>query len=240
MTVLMQRMSCDTTGMPPDPVNPRRRYDSPRRRAQAAATRREILLAAERLFAARGYTATTMAAIASEAGVAPRTVYVAFTGKSGVLRALWHLRLRGDDEDTPMGERPWYRALLAEPDAGRRLDAMAAVSREVKERAGTLLEVIRSAAAADPDAATLWGRIGTEFHGLLGGVAATFDEGGALAPGLDRATATDLLWTLTHPDVWQLLVVGRGWTPRRYETWLAGALRRELLGDPAGAPVSSR
>ncbi len=226
--------------MPAEPVNPRRRYDSPRRRAQAAATRREILIAAERLFAAHGFTATTMAAIAAEAGVALKTVYVAFTGKSGVLRALWHLRLRGDDEDTPMGGRPWYVSVLEEPDPGRQLIVMAGVSREVKERAGTLMEVIRSAAAAEPDAAALWQRIGSEFHELLGGLAGSLDEGGALAPGLDRETATDLIWTLTHPDVWQLLVVGRGWTAARYEAWLVGALHREVLGRPPAAPVSSR
>lgn len=236
----MYRIPCQTTRMAPGPVNPRRRYDSPRRRAQAAATRREILLAAERLFAAHGFTATTMAAIAAEAGVAPRTVYVAFTGKSGVLRALWHLRLRGDEDDVPMGGRPWYVSVLVEADPARQLIVMAGVSRQVKERAGTLMEVIRSAAAADPDAAALWRRIGSEFHELLGGLAGSLDDKGALAPGLDRETAADLLWTLTHPDVWQLLVIGRGWTAARYEAWLTGALHREVLGLPPPAPVSSR
>lgn len=57
-----------------DSVRPRRRYDSPRRREQAEATRRDILEAARRLFEAHGYAATTMAAIAAEAGVALKTV----------------------------------------------------------------------------------------------------------------------------------------------------------------------
>ena len=82
-----------------EPVKPTRRYDSPRRREQASATRSDILAAAQRLFERQGYAATTMAAIAAEAGVALKTVYVAFETKSGVLRALWHLLLRGDDED---------------------------------------------------------------------------------------------------------------------------------------------
>ena len=46
------------------PVNSKRTYNSPRRREQAATTRREILEAAQRLFEQRGYAATTMAAIA--------------------------------------------------------------------------------------------------------------------------------------------------------------------------------
>src|SRR5262245_50862304 len=93
-----------------------RRYESRRRREQAAATRQEILDAAQRLFERQGYAATTMAAIAAEAGVALKTVYVAFETKSGLLRALWHLLLRGDEEDVPIPERPWYREVLAEPD----------------------------------------------------------------------------------------------------------------------------
>src|SRR5436309_15925575 len=90
-------------------VKPKRRYDSPRRREQAAATRSEILDAAQRLFERDGYAATTMAAIAGEARVALKTVYVAFETKGGVLKALWNARLRGGVDDPPMAEHPWYR-----------------------------------------------------------------------------------------------------------------------------------
>ena len=100
----------------------KRPYESPRRRAQAAATRHQILDAAQRLFEADGYAATTMAAIAREAGVALKTVYVAFETKGGVLRALWHLLLRGDEADVAVQDRSWYQAVLAEPDPVRRLD----------------------------------------------------------------------------------------------------------------------
>src|SRR3981081_1665797 len=100
-------------------VNTKRRYNSPRRREQAAPTRSETPEAAQRLFEQRGYPATTMAAIAAEAGVALKTVYVAFETKSGVLRALWHLLLRGDEENVPGGERGGYREVLEEPDPAR-------------------------------------------------------------------------------------------------------------------------
>src|SRR5690349_12346119 len=101
-------------------VKPRRRYDSPRRREQAAATRRQILEAARPLFERQGYAATTMAAIAAEAGVAGKTVYLAFDSKSGVLRALWNLQLRGDEDHVPVAERSWYREAVEEPDPERR------------------------------------------------------------------------------------------------------------------------
>src|SRR3954453_13761006 len=114
-------------------VKTKRRYDSPRRREQAAATRREILEAAQRLFEQQGYAATTMAAIAAEAGVALKTVYVVFETKSGVLRALWHLLLRGDEAEAAVGERDWYRAVLDEADPRRQLERNARNSRVVKE-----------------------------------------------------------------------------------------------------------
>ena len=74
------------------PVKTTRRYDSPRRREQAAATRSEILRASQRLFEQEGYGATTMAAIAAEAGVSLKTMVPrhrdrAAAGAGGVLGA---------------------------------------------------------------------------------------------------------------------------------------------------------
>ena len=86
-----------------------------------------------------------MAAVAEEAGVSLKTVYVAFETKSGVLRALWHFLLRGDQEEIPVGERPWYREVLEEPDPARMVRLIAKSSRMVKERAGAVMTVIRSA-----------------------------------------------------------------------------------------------
>jgi AcrR family transcriptional regulator len=207
-----------------------RRYDSPRRREQAAATRREILEAAQRLFERHGYAATTMAAIAAEAGVALKTVYVAFETKSGLLRALWHLLLRGDEDDVPIPERAWYRAVVAEPDPERKLRLGAHNARLVKERAAALMGVIRSAAASDADAAELWSRIESDFYDNQRAIVQALHDGGALRDGLDVARAADIMWTLNHPDVWHLLVGARGWTPEAWEQWFADTVSEQLLG----------
>ena len=207
----------------------KRRYDSTRRRVQAAETQRQILEAAQRLFERDGYAATTVAAIATEAGVATKTVYLAFESKSGVLRALWHRLLRGDQDDVPVGEGEWYRDTLAEPDPAARIVRVASRSREVKERAGEIMEVIRTAAPADRDIAVLWTRIQTNFRDLLRPVVESLRRDGALLPGLDVDEATDVLWALVHPDVWQLLVHQRGWSTDRYEQWCLGTIRAQLL-----------
>jgi AcrR family transcriptional regulator len=224
--------------MPP-PVNPKRSYDSPRRREQAAATRRDILGAAQRLFERQGYATTKMSEIAAEAGVALKTVYAAFETKSGVLRALWNLLLRGDEGDSPVMERSWYRAVLDEPDPVRKLRLTAHNSRIVKLRIAAILEVIRHAAPLEPELEALWGRIQSDFYENQRGIVQTLADGQALAPGLDVARATDILWTLNHPDIWQLLVVERGWTAEQHEHWLGDTACAQLLAaGPLAASAS--
>jgi AcrR family transcriptional regulator len=217
-------------------VKPRRSYHSPRRQQQAAATRRAILEAAERLFERHGYPATTMEQVAAEAGVALKTVYVAFSTKSGLLRALWDLRLKGDQDDAAVAERPWYREVVEEPDPERQLRGNARNARVVKQRIGGVLKILRSAAPVDPDAAALWRLIQTDFHDNQRVIVERLQAGRALAPGLDVARATDILWTLNHPDVWLLLVGERGWTPDQWERWFADTACAQLLGRPPPAP----
>ena len=212
-----------------DRVNPpKRRYSSPRRQEQAAATASLVLDAAQRLFEAHGYPPTTMAAIAGEAGVALKTVYLAFETKSKLLRTLWDVRLRGF-ADIPVADQPWYREVVEEPDPRRQLALNARNSTVVKKRVGALTRVIRDAAPADPDLAALWQLINTDFHANQGVIVRSLHDRQALRPGLDVERATDLLWMLVHPDLWHLLVGGRGWTAEQYQEWLTATSIEQLL-----------
>jgi AcrR family transcriptional regulator len=222
----------------PDPVKPvaravpgsasKRAYDSTRRREQAAASRRAILAAAQRLFTERGYAATTMAQVAEAANVSLKTVYLAFEAKAGLVRALWDVSLRGEP-DIAVANQPWYRAVLDEPDPRRKLALTAANSRAVKVGIGEVLEVIRGSAPADPDLAALWALIQTDFHANQGVIVQQLYDAGHLRADLTVAEGTDILWTLNHPDVWLLLVGARGWTPDRWEAWFADAAAAQLL-----------
>lgn len=214
-----------------DSVKQRRPYNSRLRREQAADTRRRILHAAQELFERDGYVATSMAAIASAAGVSLKTVYLAFETKSGLLRALWHLLLRGEQDGIPVGEQRWYRAVLEEPDPERQLRLNMRNSRTVKVRAGAMLEVICAAGSADPDIGVLWARIQTEFHDNQRAIVQSLADKGSLAAGLDVDGATDILWALNHPNLHALLAGERGWSPERYEQWLGDLLCSQLLGD---------
>src|SRR6266542_900701 len=97
--------------------------------------------------------------------------------------------------------------------------------------AGAVLGVIRDAAPVDPDIAALWGRIQAEFYDNQRAIVETLQKRKALRSGLDVTGATDILWTLNHPDVWLLLVGGRGWTPEQYEQWFGDTICAQLLKD---------
>ena len=211
-------------------VKPKRRYESKRRLEQAQETRRAILAAAKARFEEHGYAAATVAEIAADAGVATKTVYLAFESKGGVLRALWNLLLRGDQDDRPVADQEWYREVLAEPDPERQLRLNARNSAQGKQRISSILEVIRSAASADAEIGELWQRIQTDYRENQRAIVAQLAKRKALSPGLNIERAADILWTINHPNTWQLLVVQRGWTPEQYERWTGDAACRELLG----------
>ena len=121
--------------------------------------------------------------------------------------------------------------MIEEPEPERQLRLNA---RRLARRQGARGRVssasIRDAAPVDEDIAALWGGIQSEFYEKQRAIVASLAGQARCAPGLDVAAATDLLWTLNHPDVWRLLVGERGWTAERYEQWLADAICVELLG----------
>jgi AcrR family transcriptional regulator len=224
----------------PGAVKPKRPYHSPRRQEQAAATRRAIIEAAERLFERTGYVATTMEAIAADAGVALKTVYLAFETKSRLLRAVWDYALKGDESDAPVADRSWYREVLEEPDPERQLRLNARNSRVVKTRIAGLLAAIREGAPTDADLGALWQLIQTDFHDNQRAIVRELDRKGALAPHLDVDRATDILWTLNHPDVWLLLAGKRGWSPEQFEEWFADTACAQLLRPSSPRRVRGR
>jgi AcrR family transcriptional regulator len=213
----------------------RRRYESPRRREQAATTRRAILDAARAAFLRRGYVATTIDAIAAGALVSPETVYATFRSKRAILAALVDVSIAGDDEPVRILERSWVDELHQEPDRRRRVALLAAHGRAILERRSAIDAVVMEAAAADPEMAVLLesGRADRlagqrELLAIVAGPAGFHQR-------LSPETAADLLYAIGSPEVWRLLVVDRGWTPEQFETWYASAVEGLLADDPAVA-----
>ncbi|GAA2058047.1 TetR/AcrR family transcriptional regulator [Streptomyces carpaticus] len=201
----------------------KRRYDSLHRTAQAHRTRGAIAEAARRLFTGRGWAATTVRAVAEEAGVSVPTVYAAYGDKTGLVRAV------ADAADLSAGVDRLVAALeAAEGDPAAQLAAMAGYDRRLYERAGEVIVLLREAGRTEPELATAYAegrRRGDETRWqVFSGWPA-----GTLRPELDVPGAVDVYAALCTVDVYTTLTVERGWQPDRVERWWAAALARELL-----------
>jgi AcrR family transcriptional regulator len=213
-------------------VNRTRRYLSRLRDDGARRTRRLVLAAARELFAAQGYVSTTVEQIADRAGVSKPTVFASVGSKRTILKELRDLALAGDEEPIPVIERPWYQQVLTEPDPRRSLRLYARNAVRMHQRAAEVEEVLRNAAAADPELRELWQTSEGERRVGARTVVDALLSKGPLKPGLDRDAAIDVLWVLTAGDAYRRLVHSCGWPIQRYEQWLADTYCTQLLGTP--------
>lgn len=210
----------------------KRRYNSTRRQEQAADTRLRIIGAAQELFVANGYGRTTIAEIASRAGVAVETVYATFRNKARLLRQVWYVSFRGDEEDVRLLDRPEIRALLAESDLATRFGRHAIVVTAVFRRISSLLTALHGAAGSEPAAAAMlaeWDDRRLEACTRYAEAAATT---GQLA--VSEAECRDVLAATMDGALWQRLVAENGWSDERFAAWL-GRLWMSLLVKPREA-----
>jgi AcrR family transcriptional regulator len=206
----------------------RRTYQSPARAARAQATRQAILDSARRLFADRGYAATTLPTIAVEAGVAVQTVYAVFRRKRNILFALL-------DQMPLDAGLPGYRARLAAASGDPRTQLREVVGFSARMYGGTsdVTELARTIGGADQDLADLWREGEQRRYDAESELVADWHALGLLRAELNASEATDILWALSGPDAFRLLVRERAWAPDHYRDWLAAALERELLANQA-------
>lgn len=200
-----------------------------RGQARTRLARGAVIDAAQRLFVERGYGPTTVDAISAASDVPPATVYRLFVSKLGILRALIDRSVAGSDDAAPLADQPAAQELFADPDPARRLAGFAAICSEVNARTEPLYRILVSAAESDPDAASLLTERTRHRSAGQDQIARSLAEAGSLTPGLSERDAADIIHALMSPEVYQLLVIDRGWTPRRYEHWLAQTLTDQLL-----------
>lgn len=206
--------------------NVKRPYESPVRVAAAQETRRKIRAAASSLFVRHGYSATSMKAVAAEAGVSERMVYVAFPTKAALLSECIRVAVRGDDEATPVLARERWRAILEAPPE-RMLSLLADASVEVLGRTARLLAVGESVGPEDPllNDARERGRAAARSDFLE--IANAMKRAGALKRGMSTERAADVMYALAGSEsVYLRLVEHRGWSPSAY----ARALEHALAG----------
>lgn len=202
----------------------KRQYDGAARRAQAERVRAALIEAARDLLLGEGYAALTIPKVAVACGVSAESVYKRFRGKPGLLRAVVEQALRGVG---PVAAENRSDALSAE-DLPELLRGWGRLASEVAPRVAPILFLVRVAAEHDPELADLARELDDTRRARMAANARRLDEGGHLPPGLTLGRATDILWTYSSPEVYDLLVVRSGWNVGQYATFITDGLAAHL------------
>lgn len=201
----------------------------PRRAQSAARTRASLVRAAGELFVQSGYLQTSVSAIAKRAGVGRATVFTSVPGgKPQLLSLARDAAIAGDDEPVPIPQRPWFLHAMAATDPRELLRRQAHNYRTIHERAALLEHALVIGAADAPELAELEQTARTQRSRGTQLVVDRLVELKAI-PRDQASEAADTLYALASPDVYRLLTCDRGWSPTRYEKWLAAALTDTLL-----------
>jgi AcrR family transcriptional regulator len=199
-----------------------------RRALAAERTQREIVEAASRLFLADGYAATSIAAIAREAGVAVQTIYNAIGAKRDVLSRVLDYAAAGDHAPTPV---PTFMREQAEreTDPRRVVDLLVGFWLEGLRRTAPVFGVIRQAAAVDPEVAALERERAAQRLRNYGQAARQLQRLGGLRDGVGLEDAAAVIHAVGHPDEYRFLVLEQGWEPERWGAWVRATLVAALL-----------
>jgi AcrR family transcriptional regulator len=204
-----------------------RRYDSARRHDAAQQRRTAVIEAARRLFMREGFSGTTIARIAADARVSEETVYKAFGNKIALVRAIRDQALAG--EGPVHAERRSDRMQASENDPRKIIRGWGVLTMEVAPRVAPVLLLVREAATCDPELARLHQEMDAARLTRMTHNARTLLNGGHLRKGLSLESATDVLWTYSSPELYELLVIRRGWSVERYGQFIADSMIAALL-----------
>jgi len=206
--------------------------DQPKRRRNED-TRRRVEHAAALLFTRDGYTATTMEAIASEAGVHVQTIYLAYGTKPALLAACAARLVAGDeDPDTPPAERRWARRVAAEPDPHAKLVRYVRQIADVAPRVTALVDLLRTTAPAEPEVAAFLDQM---ERGRREGALQLLGLGvppGTWREGLTPDEVADITFAIASPDTLRALSIRCGWPAATAQHLIVNVLEHELRPDP--------
>lgn len=191
-----------------------RTYRSPRRAQQARETRSAVLAMARRMFAERGWAATSIRDVAGAAGVSVETVYGAVGVKSALFSAAYDGAVVGDDDPTPLAERPMFQVMAQGATLAERAEAGADLIVAILRRTTGLERALREGAASDPVLAELYAAEEAKRR---------IDDERGLKLVLRRDVTQreiDLFWAQTSPEMYEALVSKSGWTPDQYRDWI--------------------
>jgi AcrR family transcriptional regulator len=215
----------------------RRPYHSPKRAQAALERRRRMRTAAERLFMRDGYQPTTMLRVAAEAGVAEKTLYLAYPSKAALLSEIIRVGVRGGEGDQPLTRRAPWTEMLASASVSEVAARFATGAAALMSRAGRALWLGEANAPSDPQLQEARKRAHANIRLDMRELAAALAERGALAPRLGVEQAAAILFaTCANETIFLRLIDECGWTPDQYAE-LIEKLVVGLLLVPAQPPA---
>ena len=224
----MPRRVNDSESSPRARPQPARPYDASRRRGLAEESRRTVLACARELLLDRGFGATTIAEIARAAGVSPESVYKNFGGKPGLVRAIQAESLVG--AGGPPAEERSDAVQLTATSPRAVFDQFGRFTAEIGPRAVPILILIRDAAASgDADMAALLREVDDARYRRMLHNAEQLRGRGFLRPGLAAEEAAAVMFACTTAELYESLVLKRGWSGDDYARFIARTLAANLL-----------
>ena len=212
---------------PPPPI-PRRPYRSPKREAAALQTRRKIRDAAETLFLRDGYARTSMKAIAAQAGVSEKTMYLAYASKATLLRRVIEVAVRGDEAPATLAERSDWRAIVRAP-TEEVFARFATLNAALMARTAPIVALAEAAAETEPELAKDRDHAHATARADLLALAIELKPRGKLAADITEQHAADTMYALaTDVTVYLRLTRDCGWTDTRYADLIARTLQATL------------
>lgn len=198
-------------------------------------SRQRLVLGAAEVFAERGYTATTVNAIAERSGVSLRTLYTAWGSKRRILRAYVEFTMTGSATAVTDGTWvPQLQRLLddeARSDPRARMLQVAKIFRGIAERMSLPWRLLRDGAAVDPGIAEDRAELEVLRRRTMAGVLDGIDED-QLRPGLTLDGAIDTLLVIASPGTHETLVQSRGYSADEFQRWVGETLIAALLANP--------
>ena len=211
----------------------RRPYAGERRRQQAARRRRSVLEAALERFTTDGYPGTSMAQVATDAGVAVDTIYATIGRKPQLLLAVHDLLLGEGATDesgvpVPALQRRYVEEVRAAPTAEEKIARYAGALGRLLPRTAPLLDALRVAGESDRDCRQVWESVEDRRAANMRLFASDLRATGELRDELPDEDVADLVWSMNSASYF-LSLTRRGWTPERYVGLVRDVWIRTLL-----------
>jgi AcrR family transcriptional regulator len=212
----------------------KRRYDATGRRARAEEVRRSLVDTAREMLLSDGYAATTIPRVARACGVSVDSVYKRFPGRAALVRAVVEEALRGAGQVPAEVRSDALRAA----DLASLLSGWGRLTMEVSPQVAPVLLLVRAAAALDPDVVSLAQQLDDDRRSRMHDNAQRLQDAGHLAAHVSVDEMADVLWTYSAPELYDLLVLRRGWDIERYGRFVSTGIAAQIGAGSDPAPMA--